>query len=154
MPSKPPSLADRPLIRNLRAALRELADPEKAPIIQAYMKSSMPCLGVQTPLHRAACREVFAAHPLASPEAWRDTVLALWREAEVREDRHAAINLTGYRAYRAYQRAHEHDVLEPGTAFALVGYGKVLAPMRSALRGLAAARTSRASSRRRAVWPA
>ncbi len=84
MPSKPPSLADRPLIRAARAALRELADPEKASIIQAYMKSSMPCLGVQTPLHRAACREVFAAHPLASPVAWHDTVLALWREAEYR----------------------------------------------------------------------
>ncbi len=59
--------ANRPLIRALPAALHELADPEKGPIIQAYMKSSMPCLGVQTPYHRAACREVFAAHPLPSP---------------------------------------------------------------------------------------
>ncbi len=100
----PLDLADRPLVRAVRAALRELADPEKAPIIQAYMKSSMPCLGVQTPYHRAACRRVFAEHPLASPEAWRDTVLALWREAEYREERHAAINLTGDRAYRDYQR--------------------------------------------------
>ena len=95
--------AHRPLIRAVRAALRELADPEKAPIIQAYMKSEMPCLGVQTPHHRKACREVFAQHPLPSLDAWRDTVLALWREAEYREERHAAINLTGERAYRTYQ---------------------------------------------------
>ena len=44
----------RPLIRNVRAALRELADPEKAPIIQAYMKSAMPCLGIQLLRRRAA----------------------------------------------------------------------------------------------------
>lgn len=95
--------ADRPLIRAIRAALRELADPEKAPIIQAYLKSEMPCLGVQTPFHRKACREVFAQHPLDSFAAWRDTALALWREAEYREERHAAINLTGYKTYRFRQ---------------------------------------------------
>ena len=95
--------ADLALIRAVRAALCELADPEKAPIIQAYMKSEMPCLGVQTPHHRKACREVFALHPLPSLDAWRDTVLTLWREAEYREERHAAINLTGERAYRSYQ---------------------------------------------------
>lgn len=95
--------AHRPLIRDLRAALRELADAEKAPFVQAYLKSEMPCLGVQMPRLRTACREVFDDHPLPSSCAWRDTVLALWREAEYRDERHAAINLTGDKAYRSYQ---------------------------------------------------
>ncbi len=97
------SRADRSLICALRAALCERADPEKAPLVQAYLKSEMPCLGVQMPFLRVACREVFAEHPLDSLEAWRDTVLVLWREAEYRDERHAAINLTGEAAYRSYQ---------------------------------------------------
>ena len=96
-------IADRALIRDLRAALRERADPEKAPLIQAYLKSEMPCLGVQLPPLRAACRDVTSGRSFESFDIWRDTVLALWREAEYREERHAAIYLTGDRAYRSYQ---------------------------------------------------
>lgn len=95
--------ADRDLIQSLRNALDELADPEKAPHVQAYLKSEMPCLGVQMPRLRTACRQVLAEHPLPSSEVWRDTVLALWREAEYRDERHAAIALTGGKAYRSYQ---------------------------------------------------
>lgn len=71
--------------------------------MRAYMKSATPLLGVPAPQQGQACREVFAAHPLRSWEAWRDTVLALWRGAQFREERWAAIALTGERRYRAYQ---------------------------------------------------
>ena len=91
------------LRRALRAALNERADPTKAPGMQAYMKSDMPCLGVQTPALRALCREVFAAHPLRTQARWLDTILSIWRRAEYREERYAAINLAGYRAYRGFQ---------------------------------------------------
>ena len=79
------------LRRALRAALNERADPAKAPGMQAYMKSDMPCLGVQTPALRALCREVFAAHPLRTQARWLDTILSIWRRAEYREERYAAI---------------------------------------------------------------
>ena len=91
------------LCRALRAGLHERADPEKAPGMQAYMKSEMPYLGVQTPALRALCRAVFAAHPLDNRDRWLDTVLALWRRAEYREERYAAITLAGHRTYRDFQ---------------------------------------------------
>ena len=71
--------------------------------MQAYMKSEMPYLGVQTPALRALCRVVFSAHPLDSQARWLDTVLALWRRAQYREERYAAITLADFRAYRDFQ---------------------------------------------------
>jgi 3-methyladenine DNA glycosylase AlkD len=48
-------------------------------------------------------RAVLTAHPLPDEASWRHTALALWREAEYREERYLAIALTGHRAYAAYQ---------------------------------------------------
>lgn len=87
----------------IRAALAPIADPARAPQMQAYMKSAMPYLGVTAPKLRAALREVFAAYPFASAAAWRADVLALWRTATVREERYAAIQLTGHRAAKPFQ---------------------------------------------------
>ena len=94
--------ANRALIEALRAALREAAVPEKAPAMQAYMKSTMPYLGVSSPERGRVLRAVFAAHPLEGVEAWRDTALALWREATHREERYTAIALASHRAYAAH----------------------------------------------------
>jgi 3-methyladenine DNA glycosylase AlkD len=81
------------VIEAIRHGLAERADPAKAPEMQAYMKSDMPFYGVQKPARVALAREVFAAHPLASFAAWRDTVQALWRDASYREERYMAIAL-------------------------------------------------------------
>jgi len=67
------------------------------------MKSTMPYRGVPTPLMRTRVRAIFAAHPLATFEEWRDTVLALWRQAGYREERYAAIGLASWPKYRAFQ---------------------------------------------------
>ena len=95
--------ADQTLLDRLRAALRNHADPAKAPIMQAYMKSVMPYLGIQTPVHRRLCRETFRAHPLDSFESWRDSILSLWRGVRYREERYAAIALAGYQPYRDFR---------------------------------------------------
>jgi len=71
--------------------------------MQRYMKSAMPYLGVQTPLLRKACKRVFDAHPIASAAAWQRTCLSIWRNAKYREERYAALDLTGHRFYREYQ---------------------------------------------------
>lgn len=94
--------ANQKLLRAVRRALRAAADPAKAPAMQAYMKSEMPYRGVQSTPLRHAIRPLFAAHPLGSFEEWRDTVLALWREAQYREERYAAIELIGHPAYRSF----------------------------------------------------
>ncbi|HEX8981147.1 MAG TPA: DNA alkylation repair protein [Ktedonobacterales bacterium] len=91
------------LLDALRAELAGVADPTKAEPMRAYMKSSMPYLGAQTPQVRAVCRRVFTAYPLASFEAWRATIVALWRGATYREERYAAIALVGARRYAGYR---------------------------------------------------
>src|ERR687895_360140 len=95
--------ADRALIDAVRAGLAGVADPTKAPAMQAYMKSSMPYYGVPAPSYRRICRAIFTRHPLPDADSWRATVLALWREAAYREERYAAVELTGVRRYWAYQ---------------------------------------------------
>ena len=48
------------LLPRLRKALRQAADPARALIMQAYMKSEMPYHGVPTPLLRQICKAAFA----------------------------------------------------------------------------------------------
>ena len=91
------------MIRAARKALREAADPVKAPIMQAYMKSAMPYLGVHVPQVKRVARTVFRAHILESFPEWRDTVLELWREARYREERYLAIELAGHSTYRTFR---------------------------------------------------
>lgn len=93
----------RGLLSALGAELRAVADPDLAAGAQAYMKSEMPFLGVAAGPLRKACRCVFTDHPIGSAAAWRRAVLAIWRNARFREERYCAIELTGARAYRAYQ---------------------------------------------------
>jgi hypothetical protein len=85
----------RPLLARLRAALGAAADSAKAPAMQAYMKSAMPYHEVPTPVLRRVCRDTFATVDLASARAWRHEVLRLWRGARYREERYAAIALSG-----------------------------------------------------------
>jgi len=100
--SKDTPHADRALIEAVRVGLRAAADPAKAPAMQAYMKSAMPYLGVSSPARAVVLREAFAAHRLDGFEAWRDTALALWREATHREERYSAVALASHRGYRAH----------------------------------------------------
>jgi 3-methyladenine DNA glycosylase AlkD len=71
--------------------------------MQAYMKSEMPYHGVPSPVFKQAVRELFADYEPASAEAWHDDVLDLWRNAKFREERYAAITLSGHRQARAFQ---------------------------------------------------
>jgi 3-methyladenine DNA glycosylase AlkD len=103
---------NRALIAAVRRELRASADPTKAPAMQAYMKSAMPYYGVNSPEQKAIWRRVFDAHVLGDEAAWQATVLALWRTARFREERYAAIALTGHRAYAAYQTLDTMPVYE------------------------------------------
>jgi len=94
---------NRKLIRVMRTALQAVADPKKAPFMQAYMKSAMPYLGIQAGLFRKTAKTVLRAHPVGSFEDWRDSALALWRGAKYREERYAAIELAGYKAYGEFR---------------------------------------------------
>jgi 3-methyladenine DNA glycosylase AlkD len=94
---------DESLVEAIRAGLAELADPAKAPAMQAYMKSAMPFRGVPKPRRSALLKRVLADHILPDRVTYVATVRHLWRTAEFREERYAAIDLSGYRAYRPWQ---------------------------------------------------
>jgi 3-methyladenine DNA glycosylase AlkD len=98
-----PSRSGTELKKTVCLRLAACADARKAPAMQAYMKSAMPYRGVQTPALRRLCRELYAATRLPGAAAWRATVLALWRDAEYREERYAAVELAGHRFYREYR---------------------------------------------------
>src|SRR6185295_10956328 len=92
------------LADTLREKLSEAADPARAAGMQAYMKSAMPYLGVATVPMRQVCKAVFAGLAWPDSAAWQKDVLAIWRGARFREERYAAVELTGVRAARAFQR--------------------------------------------------
>ena len=72
-------------------------------MMQKYMKSTMPYHGVQTALLEKTCKQLFCDLGLPSAEVWRDYVLGLWRGAKYREERYAAILLTGDKRAPAFQ---------------------------------------------------
>jgi 3-methyladenine DNA glycosylase AlkD len=96
---------DQELVAQVRKGLAEVGDPERAPAMQAYMKSEMPFHGVPAPVARKVFRAAIDAHPLPDRQSWQDTVAALWSEATHREERYAALALAGHRRYRVHQDA-------------------------------------------------
>lgn len=91
------------LLTQLREAFQAVADPARAPQMQAYMKSEMPYWGVPSTPMRATCKKVFSSHPVESAEGWRQDILSLWRGAKYREERYAAIELCADKRARAFQ---------------------------------------------------
>ena len=91
------------LLLSLRAALRQVADPERAPQMQRYTKSAMPYHGVASSSARAVFRRVLGAAPLPDAATWRKQVLGLWRGASHREERYGALWLAGDRRARPFQ---------------------------------------------------
>jgi hypothetical protein len=92
-----------PLTGAVRAALKAAARPNKAPGMQAYMRSAMPFRGVPSPEQRRIWREVFSAHRLDGFDEWQRVALELWRGAAFREERYAALGLTDLPRYRVHR---------------------------------------------------
>ena len=96
--------AGKPLTMRVREALAAVAEPARAPAMQAYMKSVMPYLGVASVPRRVALKPVFAGIDWPDSLAWQADVLALWRGATHREERYAAIELAAVKSARRFQR--------------------------------------------------
>ncbi len=98
------------LFDEVTAALSAVADPAKAPGMQAYMKSQMLFLGVQKAARTRALRPVFAAtaldHPALISEAGQ-----LWDGAQYREQRYAALALLRVPRYQRMLGAPDTDFL-------------------------------------------
>jgi 3-methyladenine DNA glycosylase AlkD len=90
-------MVNREVLAAIREALQDAADPARGAGAQAYMKSAIPFLGVRVPEVRRLTVAAAATHPFDSLDQLRATVLERWRGATVREERYAAIDLTGLR---------------------------------------------------------
>jgi len=86
------------LTATIRGQLRESADAALAPGQQAYMKSAVPFLGVRVPAVRAMVRRI--AKDETDAAVLQDAALELWRNAEFREERYAALALMALRPLR------------------------------------------------------
>ena len=91
------------LLSTLRRELAAAGDPGRAIGAQAYMKSAMPYHGVSSPRMRLVCRSVFADVDFPGADAWRRAVISIWRRASHREERYAAIELTGIKRFARFQ---------------------------------------------------
>ncbi len=91
------------LLRPVRKALERVAQKDRAPAMQAYMKSAMPYHGVPIPIVRRLCKVIFADLPFSSAYQWQQHVLELWRNAQYREERYAALQLAGDPRARSFQ---------------------------------------------------
>jgi 3-methyladenine DNA glycosylase AlkD len=78
----------------VRRALRDHADSGIASGQQAYMKSTMPFLGVRVPEVRRLTKAAARAHPPSDLADLDRTARTLWDEATHREERYAATALT------------------------------------------------------------
>ena len=78
-------------VDEIRARLREVADPERAAGQQAYMKSDLPFLGVRVPDTRRVARA--AAVGETDPFRIIADARELWDAASHREERYAAMML-------------------------------------------------------------
>ncbi|MDO9091262.1 MAG: DNA alkylation repair protein [Rubrivivax sp.] len=81
------------LLQAMNAALAAQSQPAQAGAMQAYMKSTMPFLGIAAPQRRKVVAEVAAAYPVTDSQTLIDTVLQQWRSATHREQRYAALDL-------------------------------------------------------------
>lgn len=91
------------LVRDLRATMEELADPERAGAQRAYMKSSLPYYGISSPDLREALRDPLRTHRLASFEDWEAAIRMLWDTALHREEWYAALAIAEYRWYHDWR---------------------------------------------------
>lgn len=96
-------MATPSLLETLHNQLRMVADPGKARGMQAYMKSAIFYLGVSAVPLGKVCGKVFRQATYTSAKSWQRDVLAIWRGANFREERYAAIQLTGIGAARPFQ---------------------------------------------------
>ena len=98
MPKSEPSI----LLR-VHRELARIGDPRRAAGQQAYMKSAMPYHGIRSAQLGATCKALFAGMVFPTHAAWNALVLSLWRGAKFREERYAAIALTGHKLAKPFQ---------------------------------------------------
>lgn len=110
-------MATSKLLTELRKELKKAAVPAKALEMQAYMKSTMPYHGVQTPMRRAICRQVFKDLAFKNAQEWESEVRAIWSGARFREEKYCALQLCSHKSADEFQtpkalKLYEHLIVD------------------------------------------
>jgi 3-methyladenine DNA glycosylase AlkD len=102
----PGGLVRRDVVDAVCRELEEAGDPTRAKGQQAYMKSTMAFRGVTAPHLKAILRPILAdpAYQLVGRDEWEATIVGLWDGAQFREERYAALAISGHRLYRPWAR--------------------------------------------------
>ncbi|MDX1520191.1 MAG: DNA alkylation repair protein, partial [Anaerolineae bacterium] len=89
-----------PLTRAIKEELAKVRDPEKAPAMQAYMKSDQPFLGVQAGPRKEAFKAAVAPFKQISRADYEQVIFELW-QGTYREEMYQALEVAErYKAYR------------------------------------------------------
>lgn len=97
-------------IESLRAELAAVADPQRAPQMQSYMKSELPFYGVAMAQTRRLVRQLDRLYPCETRQAWTSTIVTLFDTARYREEKYAALELADLRSYAAYRDGQNLDL--------------------------------------------
>lgn len=81
-----------PRTRLVLDQLSALADPDKAPAMQAYMKTDMPFFGVQTKPRRLVATQAARDYPVADLQEYEHALRELWDQPQ-RECKYVALDL-------------------------------------------------------------
>lgn len=103
--------ASSSLVDRIRADLARESDPDRAPGMQAYMKSALPFLGIRVPRVRAITRAAARAEAGAEVDELVDAARELFDGAGHREEWYAALALMALPAARGRPElipTHEH----------------------------------------------
>lgn len=77
-------------VQAVQLGLQSLANPQKAPEMQAYMKTELPFYGVAAPERARLLAQLKSAEPIRSPEVYESVVRQLWALPH-REEKYMAI---------------------------------------------------------------
>ena len=79
------------LVDFVQSEFRKMADPVKAPQMQAYMKNRSPFYGINKPERVAVTRQFKKEFRPANQSEWTEAILALWN-LQYREEKYAALD--------------------------------------------------------------
>lgn len=95
--------------RLVSSELEAVADPEKAPAMQAYMRSDMSFYGVQKASRTPILRDLVKRFQPQDPGEYRQLVVGLWN-LEHREEKYIAIGVA--RHFKAFIRPEQTDLYQ------------------------------------------
>ena len=98
-----------PLTVCLRDELKKIGDPEKAPAMQAYMKTEQPFYGIQSGPRRKSFRSIAKRFTLENRDAYRQVIFELWNGV-YREEMYQALEVAEY--YKAFRDLQSWSIYE------------------------------------------